>query len=127
MSVALVYALVAFAVICVCALLVKLLMYCNSVLLTLPSASFAASIPVAIFASVTFASAILAVVTLAFKIFAVVILASFILAVYTASLAKSPTTIVPSAIIELTTLLAPIVVASPPPEVVTSPVSAPGV
>ena len=49
-----------------------------------------------------------------------VTLASLILAVSTASSAKSPTTIVPSKIIELTTLSVPIVVVLP--TLVTSPV-----
>ena len=94
----------------ICALERNVPIYCNSSLLTVPSANFAASIPVANFSLVTFASASFAVVTFA----------SFILAVSTASLAKSPTTIVPSAIIELTTLLAPIVV-TPVLSMVTSP------
>ena len=72
------------------------------------------------FALVTLASNILTVVTLASAIFDVVIFKSLIFAVSTALLAKSPTTIVPSAIIELTTTPCSIV-DSPKLSIVTSP------
>ena len=76
--------------ICVCASALNVPIYCNSVLVTDPFANLITSTPVAIFTLVT------------------------------ASFAKSPTTIVPSSIIELSTLLAPMDV-TPALLIVTSP------
>ena len=73
-------------------------------------------------AVVTLASAIFAVVTLASNILAVVTLASTIFVVVTASVARSAATIVPSFIIELSTLLVPMVL-TPALSMVTSPVN----
>ncbi len=99
------------ASICVCASDANVPIYCNSVLVTEPSANLVASIPVANLALVTFAFLIFAVSTASSANLAVVTLAFSILAVVTASVAN----------IAVTTLLAPIAV-TPAFVMVTSPV-----